>query len=65
MKELLQKILAYDRTTEKFLKIKKFLNTLCIIILVCAVFFGYTSNVEIDEGTPKIYETLDLLFVIF
>lgn len=65
MKELLQKILAYDRTTEKFLKIKKFLNTLCIIILVCAVFFGYTSNVEIDEGTPKMYEMLDLLFVIF
>ncbi len=65
MKTLLKKILAYDRSTEKFLSIKKIINLVGIFIIVLAVFFGYTSNVTIDEATPKMYHTLDILFIIF
>ena len=65
MKDLFQKILNYDRSTEYFLKIKKLINTVGIFVLVLALFFGYTSNVTIDEATTEMYATLDTLFAIF
>jgi len=33
-----------------------------VIAVLAVVFFAYTSNIEIDEGTPSLYSTLNVLF---
>lgn len=65
MKELFYKILNYDRSTAKFTRIKALVLWICGFILLLAFFFGYTSNVKIDEATPELYATLSTLFYIF
>ena len=45
--------------------IKKILKTFAIIAILGAVIFGYVSNVTIDEGTERMYKTLDVIFIVF
>lgn len=53
------------KKSPKFREIlKKNLNFITIFIGVIFIFFAYTSNIKIDEGTVKMYQTLDLLFYI-
>lgn len=65
MKEIFQKILNYDRSTSLYARLKTIVLWTCGIILLLAFFFGYTSNIEIDEGTPELYTTLETMFYIF
>lgn len=65
MKDFIKKILNHDRTTDKFTRTRTLILWLCGIIVMLAFFFGYVSNVEIDEGTPEMYSTLSTLFYIF
>ena len=65
MKEFFQSILNYDRSTQKFARVRTLIIWLCGIVILLAFFFGYTSNVEIDEGTPELYQTLSTLFIVF
>ena len=65
MKEFFQSILNYDRSTQKFARVRTLILWLCGMVILLAFFFGYTSNVEIDEGTPELYQTLSTLFIVF
>src|SRR5690554_4562756 len=47
---------------DKLYKLGYFLS---ILLGLITLFFLYTSNIEIDEGTTVLYETLDQLFVLF
>lgn len=45
-------------------KVRKFLNVSSILLLMAAVFFIYTSNIKIDEGTPALFKTLQALMIV-
>ncbi|MCU0105127.1 carbohydrate ABC transporter permease [Acholeplasma vituli] len=41
----------------------KTIRLLTILVLMTALFFIYTANIKIDEGTPDLYKTLDQLAI--
>lgn len=42
----------------------KTIRLLTILVLMTAIFFIYTANIKIDEGTPDLYKTLDQLAIL-
>lgn len=54
-------IQGFQNHKEKLYKAGILLSTLLLIV---TVFFIYTSNIEIDEGTPSLYQTLDHLMIL-
>ena len=59
------KLLKLVQTNAKFReKVRKTLTVLTTITLIAVIFFIYTSSIDIDEGTPKLYATLNTLMII-
>lgn len=54
----------YNPDDEKYPVIRKILMIFSVAVLIVTAFFGYVSNVTIDEGTEKMYVTLDTIFII-
>ena len=46
-------------------RLRKILTYLTISTLIFVIIFAYLSNIEIDEGTPQMYYTLDMIFIAF
>ena len=62
---MIKKIISYLNNYDTLPKVKSIAVPICSIILIFTLFFGYVSNVTIDEGTEQMYKTLDVLFVVF
>lgn len=54
----------YNPDDEKYPVIRKILMIFSVAVLIVTAFFGYVSNVTIDEGTEEMYATLDTIFII-
>ncbi len=52
----------YDDAYRSF---KKWATLAIVLICVGTLVFAYLSNVTIDEGTPQMYQTLDVVFYVF
>ena len=48
-----------------FSVLKKILVPLSVFGILGFVIFAYLNNIEIDEGTAKMYATISSLFVLF
>ncbi|XFA99033.1 carbohydrate ABC transporter permease [Candidatus Izemoplasma sp. B36] len=46
-------------------RLRKILTYITISTLIFVIIFAYLSNIEIDEGTPQMYYTLDIIFIAF
>ena len=45
--------------------VKKIVTPIAIFGVIGLIIFAYLNNIEIDEGTPEMYKTINSLFVIF
>ena len=62
---MFKKVINYLKNYDNLPKVKSIANPICIIVLLFTLFFGYVSNVKIDEGSEQLYKALDVLFVVF
>lgn len=46
------------------IRLKKSLFTATVLLMLVFIFFLYTSNIEIDEGTADLYQWLDILAIV-
>ncbi|HOJ44823.1 MAG TPA: carbohydrate ABC transporter permease [Bacilli bacterium] len=58
------KLLAYLKIDTIRALVRKVLLGLAILAFVATIFFAYTSNIDIDEGSDALYATLNVLMFI-
>lgn len=59
------KIINKLKTDDNFrAAVRKVVTFIGALILIASIFFIYTANIEIDEGTPALYQTLTALMIV-